>query len=481
MLFSLLWLATGTASAQHMLGLAYSNYAGIHGLYLNPSTLADHRLAFSLHLSSAEVNFSNSLLWYDGDVSLFKLIRGEQELEEDYFREVPHLRSKMFTASVDYRGPSVMLRLGAKSGLGLTTRVRGALHGNHIADSLARFLVNDQEALEAQAQASGDNQGNFQANLMAEVGLTYAHVVLDQGRHRIKTGITFKRAAGLYAAHLVSRDFRFVATETPSPTVPDSTEVVLDIESIDATYGYVSEDHVNNLTAAQIPRLWGRAPGTGWGVDIGFTYEYRQPADQQRARKVTEDDRYRYRLGVSLTDLGGIRYDDPTAVDQATIAAKDKTLRLDDFDKAESTSDYGEMLKDALDIPDSDFQHAFITGLPAMLHVNLDYRFSRSFYVNAAVSHNLRGTYAVSMRQPSVAALIPRLETKVFEIALPLSLYNNYRQFGVGAMLKLAGFYVGSDQLGGFFQAGKLYGAHVYAGVSVLNIARKKNPPNKNR
>jgi hypothetical protein len=85
------------------------------------------------------------------------------------------------------------------------------------------------------------------------------------------------------------------------------------------------------------------------------------------------------------------------------------------------------------------------------------------------------------MRQNSLVAVIPRFEFKWLELALPLSVQNNYRVFSAGAMVKMGPFFIGSDNIGGAFNIGKPYGANVYSGVSLLaiNRARKKEPKPK--
>src|ERR1700744_1104708 len=49
--------------AQQDLGIQNSNYAGIHGALLNPSSIADSRLKWDLNILSGDVNFANTFLY----------------------------------------------------------------------------------------------------------------------------------------------------------------------------------------------------------------------------------------------------------------------------------------------------------------------------------------------------------------------------------------------------------------------------------
>ncbi len=180
--------------------------------------------------------------------------------------------------------------------------------------------------------------------------------------------------------------------------------------------------------------------------------------------------KYKYRVSFNLTDIGGVRYQNPTLVSSVQINATDKFLNLKDFDAAGYTEEYAAVLNNALGVQPNDLKTSFRSGLPTAFNLNMDYQLASKLYLNALWVQNLRGTNTVAMRQNSLLALTPRLETKGLELALPISLQNNYRVLALGGFVKLGPLFVGSDNLGGLFNVGHAYGANVYAGLSVLNI-----------
>jgi len=69
--------------------------------------------------------------------------------------------------------------------------------------------------------------------------------------------------------------------------------------------------------------------------------------------------------------------------------------------------------------------------------------------------------------------LIPRLETKLIEVALPIGLMNDYRNGRLGFYLRIGPVFVGSDNIIGQIKSNNIYGADIYFGIST-GITTKK-------
>jgi len=219
---------------------------------------------------------------------------------------------------------------------------------------------------------------------------------------------------------------------------------------------------------------------------LGFTYEFRPEVEQYKYKVDStlyldnQKNKYKYRLGVSLMDVGGVKYKSRYAR-SLDISRQNVELAPRDLEEAENTPEYAAVLNRAFGIQPTDIKNSFRSGLPTALNINLDTKVRGRFYVNTTLIQSLRGKGAAAMRQNSLVAVIPRFEFKWLELALPLSVQNNYRVFSAGAMVKMGPFFIGSDNIGGAFNIGRPYGANVYSGVSLLaiNRARKKEPKPK--
>lgn len=264
---------------------------------------------------------------------------------------------------------------------------------------------------------------------------------------------------------------------------PESSEVVVKIDQVDFQYGYLTDDLLENVDGASMVG-WlfkGVAPGQGWGADLGLSYEYRPNQEQYQYTangQVYTDrqkEKYKFRFSFALMDLGKIRYDNPAYVKSFDLKRTNKEIHLRDFEEAENTEDYTRILNESLDITPAESKSSFQSGLPTAVNLNFDYHLASRFYVNATWVQSLQNKFAITMHQPSLVAVTPRLDTKGLTIALPLSVYNNYSVFAVGGMVKVGPYFIGSDNIGGAFNLGKPYGANVYTGFSFsLGQAKKK-------
>jgi hypothetical protein len=78
----------------------------------------------------------------------------------------------------------------------------------------------------------------------------------------------------------------------------------------------------------------------------------------------------------------------------------------------------------------------------------------------------------MGMNQPSMLAITPRFESKWFDIALPISLQNGYRNIAFGLASRIGPFILGSENLAGIVNIGNPKGFSAYVGL-FLPIFRK--------
>lgn len=109
----------------------------------------------------------------------------------------------------------------------------------------------------------------------------------------------------------------------------------LQLRSPNVSYGYIDTQAYNQDGHGFGARYSSQRLGQGY--DLGFTYEWRpQHAQYQYRMDGTEQDdpaqnKYRLRLGVTLTDLGALRYASERYVHQAALA-NPRTVQLGQVD-----------------------------------------------------------------------------------------------------------------------------------------------------
>lgn len=457
--------------AQQLFSPARSNYAGLGGAIWNPATIADNRYGFQLHLLSVDGHATNSAYTYTGPWSL-QTPDAELDLSSRYLKARNQDKPSLVSVGVNARGPGLLVSLGNKHSIALSTRVRTALQGNQVSAELLRNAV---EEFETGGRFDG-NAFNINMNAFAEWNLTYGRVVLSEGPHFLKAGLTVKRLMGAGSAYLQAESLDLEVA--PPSTVTDTT---VRIRSLDGAFGYSNSAAFDDLDLDRASEwLRGKnAPGSGWGADIGFVYEYRPNEDKYHYRDAKGVERvdngrnkYVYRLSVAITDIGGIGYRDQAV---AYNNLKANNLGISDEDVSDIELDnFDTQISRILRTQDLGKEDKFVASLPTALNVDFDYHVGGKFYANAAISQGLRGRYAVGMRHFSYAALTPRLETRWLEIATPLSLANNYQQFAYGLMVRVGPLTVGSNNLSALFKGSDFYGTNAYAELSLINWANKR-------
>lgn len=457
--FSLQLALAGNCLAQNMMGISNSNYAGTNGIIANPSYAADSRHGFYLNIFTANGYATNTYYTWNGPTSIISFFKNGNEFEESYLKEAQIDKPSLLNAGVDVRGPSFLLKLGARSGLGIYTRMRGFMQANHVSPNVMQLIKTGITEDEVVNQPFQDNTFALNANVVSEIGFTYARTVWENNQHFLKAGFTVKKLFGAYSAHLVSEAMDFTIRGG------EPSGYFMEVDAISARYGYNTmqgfEDNINPLEVEN--------PGKGWGYDIGFTYEHRPNADQYRytvdgvERLDNRKNKYDYKIGLSVLDIGGINYDSPFARSYAFERAN-TIISEDDLDDLEG--DFADVANDIFDVRPEEGSPSFRSGLPTALKVDLDLKLTNKIYTSFTVLQNLKDRGAIGMRQNSMLAVTPRIETRGFELAFPVSLMNKYQTLGIGSSIKLGLLFIGSDNLAGALGIGKAYGADVYMGLA---------------
>src|SRR5258708_36780622 len=112
--------------AQQNLGIRNSNYAGIQGALLNPSSIADSKLNWDVNVLSVGEVFDNTFLYAPkSSLTLFgfrRIISGS--IHEDLFTTHfdPQNPDKLYnvTLSAEILGPSFFIKIAKKHEIGLT-------------------------------------------------------------------------------------------------------------------------------------------------------------------------------------------------------------------------------------------------------------------------------------------------------------------------------------------------------------------------
>lgn len=431
--------------AQERFGLAHSNFAGTDAVGLNPARMAGQWPYADIRVLGMDLFVHNDLVGLAGDdQGLVGHVRegiSSGTIGNATMRTSHSNGQKEGFVATNALGPAFTLALGqgtvgASIGMRSFTSITGISSGTsfHLVNGLAyRPLIGERQQEE-----------NLHLTSVAatEVNLSYAHIVQAQGFGVLSAGATVRYRIAHAGAALSINDLDM--------TVVDTAQV--DIHSIDGAYA-IAMPAVN--------------AGRGWGADLGFTYERSleevNGSVPHRPSAGCTPRPYRYRLGLSVLDLGGIHFRDALAGSVSaggTVIADHEAVSLE-----------GAEGLDSLFATFSNWSGATGARIGAASAVSLQYdqRVTDHVYVASAWLQRLPLRSGFRLRRSNSFSITPRFETRYFELALPVVMHEyDPRRPSVGLALRMGGLVIGSDHLLPIAMRWDTYTADLYFRLRIM-------------
>ena len=430
-----------TAQAQEQLGIANSNWAGTDAVPLNPARMATQWPWLDINLVGANLFAWNNYVYLGKQHSLVGEIRngvagtnGELVIGTD---RSP--RDKRLFAGAEFKGPAFTLSLG-RTAIGLSMRTRAMVTAVGLPNSLAVF---GSEGLVYSPQHGiryPETDFRLSAAAWTEFGGSVARILSAHGNSLISGGLTAKYIMAHAGAALQVDALDYEVLDTAR----------IEVYNARAQYGFATP---------------GTNAGKGFGVDIGFEY---QRTENEVDRYVPHREStgcapapYLWRLGISMVDIGGMKFSDAIGGRMPAATA--------------SIPDYDGMSVDGADGLDSLFTADFTgyspnndlrIGLPTAVSIQYDRRIAERFFVAADLVQPMAGTHGTRLRRVATVAIVPRYETKRLEAALPIVLHE-YRKPTVGLMLRLNSFIVGTDNILPLISRPNVYSVDAYVRLKI--------------
>ncbi len=481
------------ALAQHLPGVAMSNYAGTQALYHNPAFVADSRYKVHVNFVGVSLYEANNHIRYDAPYSFLSLLtnnvhdqyrneKGAIVLPSSYLVEKLNGRDKHLNIGIDARLPSVMFSLrDGQFGIGLSTRIRTIANLTQTTQPIASALRSRGKNPDMVDKLYENQSGNLHLNAMGELALTAGGVLIDNDTDFFKVGVTVKRLVGLYNAHIIINDGSFSIKADPNY---NNEKEYYELPAISTRYGFTADGAYQNFKPTPGWLIGREAAGSGWGFDLGLVYEYRPDVNKYAYREKGErkldgsKNKYLYRLSVAFTDVGAVRFKNADYARQYQVTTANKSLKFDQFKALDGTAGFFNAVNTSLDTDTTARISNFRSVLPTALQASLDSRLKTNGYVNVLLVQNLIPSGAFGMKGESILAVTPRYEHKWYEVSVPVSLMNHYGSFGIGLAGRVGPLWFGTDHLAGLLNIGKPKIFSLYAGVSAGLYRRPPKSPN---
>ncbi|MCF8234969.1 MAG: DUF5723 family protein [Bacteroidales bacterium] len=451
------------APAQEQLGLVTGNYAGINGLTLNPSSGMTSKLYLDVNIASANVFSQNNFLY----------MRKENYYLPDFFKKGYQLplhpvegiegdrpfylyggdHPKQFHTYVEAMGPSFMVSNNQIS-YGLYTSSRVVSNVRNLPLDMANFFYYgigyDPQHME---RYSHKDKYTISALGYTEIGLVSSYTFKGYSKEMISVGGAFKLLYATTGIHYKGGPIDYM--------VPDGETI--NIYNFNGDINYAAPlDYSNNQLGGD------RVQGRGVAFDLGITFQknyswpsnvrYRKPCFQRY-------EKYKYRIGLSLLDIGKIWFNE-NARSYSYVNSSGVFNNADSIQNLITTPDelIQQMNNHLCGSEDCKLPaNSFFMNPPAAVSLQFDYHIKENWYVNSTYIQSLPvGAYQVY--RPSVLAVIPRYESRILEVAVPVSLYD-YEWPRLGLAVRIYNLTIGTEKLTGFFNYWDFSGLDLYVGL----------------
>ena len=405
------------ANAQSYFGYLNDNYAGVHSVINNPANIVDTRYRADINLTSISGLLTND---YYG-AKFGDILKSDYDFERDA-KQYP-TNSNNFLINADVLGPSFMFNLNKKSSLALFTRVRSITHLSNIS---GKALNDIQDDINENYQVSNQNF-SIAANAWGEFGVSYARILMDKGQHFLKGGFSAKYLYGAFTGFAKANNLNIAYNYTGDPNT-----------STTSSSGNLEAGNITSLDNFDDPT---ENTGSGFGADFGFTYEYRpnyanhQYTNKEGGKSYHKDqNKYKFRLGVSVTDIGAINYKD------AIVSTYNVNTTYTDA-QYDTNPSFDNLYTKTSESKSVKFK------LPTAIHLNADWRMNKRFYLNlntdfSAVAAEDRNSSYINNN----VSLTPRYEVKWLSFYAPIS-YLEYSGLQAGFGFRAGPLFVGSGSI----------------------------------
>ncbi len=455
MMMSVLIFSNKQSLGQEYMPFAQSNYAGVSGLVLQPASIVDSRYIFDMALFGGDFSASNNYLAIKRGAMYNPGVWDDTDFGTKYIYRHFNGKEKSGAINLSMMLPSFMINISDYTAIAFSARTRGVVNFDNVTEEFAFFLSESFDYDPLLNQTLTNSNLNIQAHLWSEFGLTFANVIpTNSEEHFLKGGVTLKYLQGLASGYAFVKNlsFRLDGRDT------------LSLFQSDINYGLSGnfDDGVDPFNFVSDP---------GFGMDIGFVYEYRPniskykyDMDGREGILRPDMDKYLLRVGVSLLDLGKINY-------LKGFYSQDFTADVRNWDLSNIEIGSVEALNDTLRkrFHFSDLKkETFSTRMPTALSLQIDYNVAERFYVNFSPFIALRkGTSVVTKAHYfTTFSLTPRYDHKWFGAALPIQA-DEFGRLRAGLALRLGPVWVGSNSFITNSLAAKTYNTDAYFMIKI--------------
>lgn len=439
------------ASSQEMWGVVNSNYAGINSNLINPAGMVDSKYWLDINIVTLDVFGENNSLYVPHEELYFMEILtpvvdfGDETpvLKDSYDRQ----RNLHANFSTRLELPSFMLCKGDQA-FGLQMSVRGAGSTRGIEYHTSKFMYEGIDFVPQQNEFYELRNMKTSALSWGEIALSYSKAFTTFSSTYMAFGATLKKTIGLGGSYFNSPYAHYIVYD-------DST---LAVEELDAEFAAaIPMDYSNNEYSSD----QGMTLGGGWAVDLGFVFQKKRDGNGfMRVRQLCAQkwSSYKYKFGISILDLGYVKFRDNAFV-YSYDDAETYWPGFNSFDPQSVDGFRNEFNNHFAHNTEADARE-FTIGLPTAVSLQYEWHPVGYWFFNTSFVYPMP-VFKNSVIRPTQLSFTPRFEKRRFELSIPLSVYE-WSRLRAGLALRFWNLTIGTDYFSSWTGWFDFYGSDIY-------------------
>ena len=462
--------------AQFQTGIYSSNFSGVMGPMINPSStnwLSNSTEIMPIGLSFNVMNNG----FYMPAQPLPTLLGGSfSQLMSDTGKNVSEVFDRVFKINRDLKksnyayidftmmGPSFLTSFG-KSSVGLYTGLRTISASYGLSPELATFLLKGNRTNDLFGKTmsmDGSRSGNL---AFYDIAGNYSTIINESQRYAHRLGFNAHLLLGINSVYWADNGTNWTF----------GTDSVIYFEQGSFNFGYAA---TNSKYVSELMKL----RGTGFAGDIGYTIiRKRKGIRSTNAQcpniagggRVRQFQTYRWKLGVSVMDIGFINFKTQTVnTDYKNVFGGIDSL-IDEAYKGVFALDRA-LRFGFTGNPNVGFTQTdnYIHYLPTRVNVQFDFNWREMWFLSFTASQRVVFNSNLSNRAPNITSVAIRHETSKQEWSVPISLIE-YQYPIVGFHYRYGPFFIGTNHALEMIGLRKIRGVDMYLGLK-FNISHIK-------
>jgi len=457
----LILLGIKTLFAQEMLGIVNSSYAGITGSVINPAVTVTSPFYLDFNLVAGDFSAENNYLYIaKEDYRFSRFFSKNPDFPAHgpdsnmYVYDYYNTKDKKAFASNRFIGPSFAVTFG-RHAFGIVSGSRAVTSTKNVPYDIAKFAFERREFPPQYNTNYVNDKNMYNAELAwAEIGFNYSYVFSQKSLDYWAAGITVRDLRGYGGGY-------FYTTKTDY-TIPDNNTLIINNMNAEAGYSLPLDYETNEYIADPLFR------GKGLGVDIGVIYQKKKkyvPADISRKLCSQNYSPYQYKFGISLLDIGRIKFTqnaEKLVFDNVSTVWPDLNniyvASVNDLTELLSNQFYGnptELIQD----------NEIKIALPTALSVQADVNYYKNWFINGTMVLPFQVSKS-GLRRPALLAVTPRYVTSLYDISMPVTLFD-WTKPRIGLSARFLWFFIGTEKISGFFHYKDFTGLDFYFGAKI--------------